>query len=51
MIIILKIMSEFKQYRRRHISEARPYIKGEVLESKVSISEADHKRVVQKLVI
>ena len=34
-------MSEFKQYRRKSISEMRPYVEGEVLDSKVSISEAD----------
>lgn len=34
-------MSEFKQYRRKSISEMRPFIEGEVLDSKVSISEAD----------
>jgi hypothetical protein len=32
---------EFKQYRRKSISEMRPYIAGEILDSKVSISEAD----------
>lgn len=34
-------MSEFKQYRRKSISEMRPYVEGEVLDGKVSISEAD----------
>jgi hypothetical protein len=34
-------MSEFKQYRRKSISEMRPYVEGEILDSKVSISEAD----------
>jgi hypothetical protein len=34
-------MSEFKQYRRKSVSEMRPYIEGEILESKVSISKAD----------
>lgn len=34
-------MSEFKQYRRKSISEMRPFIEGEILDSKVSISEAD----------
>jgi hypothetical protein len=34
-------MNQFKKYRRKSISEMRPYIEGEVLESKVSISEAD----------
>lgn len=36
-------MSEFKQYRRKSISEMRPYVEGETLDSKVSISEADLK--------
>lgn len=36
-------MSEFKQYRRKSISEMRPYVEGEILDSKVSISEADLK--------
>ncbi len=36
-------MSVFKQYRRKSISEMRPYIVGEILDSKVSISEADLK--------
>ena len=34
-------MSEFKRYRRKNISEMRPYVEGEILDSKVSISEAD----------
>lgn len=36
-------MSEFKEYRRKNVSEMRPYIEGETLDSKVSISEADKK--------
>lgn len=36
-------MSEFKQYRRKSISEMRPFIEGETLPSNVSISEADLK--------
>ncbi len=36
-------MSEFKKYRRKAIAEARPYVPGEVLPSKVSISEADQR--------
>lgn len=32
---------EFKKFRRKSISEMRPYIDGETLDSKVSISEAD----------
>lgn len=31
----------FKQYRRKQIAELRPYVEGEVLEAKVSISKAD----------
>lgn len=31
----------FKQYRRKQIAELRPYVPGEILSSKVSISEAD----------
>ena len=34
-------MSEYKQYRRKSISEMRPYIVGELLSDKVSISQAD----------
>tara|TARA_R110002012_G_scaffold49871_1_gene129149 strand:- start:391 stop:609 length:219 start_codon:yes stop_codon:yes gene_type:complete len=36
-------MSEFKQYRRKSISEMRPYVEGEILDSKISISEEDKK--------
>ena len=36
-------MSEFKQYRKKGISEMRPYVKGEILDRKISISEADRK--------
>ena len=36
-------MEDFKQYRKKQIAELRPYQEGEVLESKVSISEADLK--------
>lgn len=32
---------EFKQYRRKSISEMRPYVEGETLPGNVSISEAD----------
>ena len=42
-------MSEFKQYRRKSVSEMRPYIKGETLNNKVSISEADLKAGSPKL--
>lgn len=34
-------MSEFKQYRRRQIAELRPYVQGELLSDRVSISPAD----------
>lgn len=34
-------MSEFKQYRRKGLSEMRPYVKGEDL-SGVSVSDVDH---------
>jgi len=36
-------MSEFKQYKRKSISEMRPYIEGEKLDGKVSINDADLK--------
>ena len=36
-------MSEFKKYRRKSVSEMRPYVEGETLDSKVSISDADLK--------
>ena len=36
-----KTMTEFKQYGRISISEMRPYVKGEILDGKVSISQAD----------
>ena len=35
-------MSEFKQYRRKNVSEMRPYVTGENLEN-VSISSQDLK--------
>lgn len=34
-------MNGFKQFRRKAIAEMRPYIEGEILDSKISISEAD----------
>lgn len=34
-------MSKFKQYRRKQIAELRPYVKGEQLNDRVSISAAD----------
>lgn len=33
-------MSEYKQYRRKGLSELKPYVEGETLEG-VSISQAD----------
>jgi hypothetical protein len=34
-------MSKFKQYRRKQIAELRPYVPGETLSDRVSISPAD----------
>jgi hypothetical protein len=34
-------MSEFKQYRRKQIAELRPYVPGEELDGRVSISAMD----------
>jgi hypothetical protein len=34
-------MSEFKQYRRKQIAELRPFVEGEQLSGRVSISAAD----------
>lgn len=34
-------MSEFKQYRRTNIAEMRPFVEGEDLDGKISISQAD----------
>jgi hypothetical protein len=31
----------FKQYRRKQIAELRPFVPGEVLDARVSVSEAD----------
>jgi len=36
-------MSTFKKYRRKSISEMRPYVAGEVLPAYVSISDSDKK--------
>ncbi len=33
--------SEFKKYRRKQIAELRPYVPGEELSDRVSISQAD----------
>lgn len=34
-------MSKFQQYRRTQIAEMRPYIEGEILSERVSISKSD----------
>ena len=34
-------MSDFAQYRRKQIAELRPYVAGETLSERVSISPAD----------
>lgn len=34
-------MSEFREYKRKQISELRPYLRYEVLDEKISISSAD----------
>ena len=34
-------MTEFKKYKRKSISEMRPYEKGETLDPIISISQAD----------
>ncbi len=39
--INLDTMNEFKQYRRKHIAELRPFQEGEQLPESVSISQAD----------
>ena len=36
-------MSEFKTYRRKNVSEMRPYVEGESLHREISISDADIK--------
>ena len=35
------MMSEFKQYLRRQIAELRPFIEGETLSERVSVSASD----------
>ena len=42
-------MSEFKQYRRKGLSEMRPYVEGEDLNEIISISDADIKNGSPKL--
>jgi hypothetical protein len=34
-------MGEFVRYRRKEIAELRPYVPGETLDERVSISQAD----------
>lgn len=34
-------MSEFRQYRRKQIAELRPFVVGEVLSERVSVSAPD----------
>ncbi|MDB4998276.1 MAG: hypothetical protein JWM74_5708 [Myxococcaceae bacterium] len=34
-------MSDFTQYRRKQIAELRPYLPGEILSARVSVSAAD----------
>lgn len=34
-------MGQFKQYRRKQIAELRPYVEGEILDGRVSVSAAD----------
>jgi hypothetical protein len=36
-------MSEFRRYRRKQIAELRPYVPGEHLSDRISISAADRK--------
>ena len=42
-------MSEFKQYICKSVSEMRPYVEGEKLDGKVSISDVDLKAGSPKL--
>ena len=41
--------TEFKQYRRRQIAELRPYVPGETLNERVSISAGDREAGSPKL--
>jgi len=45
----LNVTSEFKQYKRSAIAELRTYEEGEVLDTKVSISQADKEAGSPKL--
>ncbi len=42
-------MSTFKQYQRKQIAELRPYVPGEALSERVSISAADREKGSPKL--
>jgi hypothetical protein len=42
-------MNEFKQYRRKQIAELRPYVDGEILTDRVSVSAADKEAGSPKL--
>lgn len=33
--------SEFKRYHRKHVAELRPYVAGEILSQRISISASD----------
>lgn len=39
----------FKQYRRKEMAELRPYVEGEVLSERVSISKSDRKNGSPKI--
>ena len=43
-----RIMSEFKTYKRKNVSEMRPYIEGEILDE-VSVSHADLMQGIPKV--
>lgn len=43
------IASEFKRYQRTQIAEMRPYVAGEILNTRVSISAADRENGSPKL--
>ena len=42
-------MSEFKEYQRKQIAELRPFVDGEKLSNRVSISEADRENGSPKI--
>lgn len=47
--VFYPMSSEFKQYRRKQIAQLRPYVEGEVLSDRVSISPADREAGSPKL--